>query len=205
MLVGHGAISTSGYRYGTLAGKLTDSATYKGYKAKVDAAPTLVEKLKAIKADQGMYDESGVSEDARSRSVLFELIIEGPLEALPNGADVECVLKAALNGAPDSSYYGVLVPTGANVQDLCTTDMTIEQALDALAKVDKQAAAVVASGVQTAVPAAYSDYKGMLATKFKDRFFKNLNPLQNPVTQPLLIGLGVFAVALLLIQMSKRK
>lgn len=204
MLVGHGAISTSGYRYGTLAGKLTDSATYKGYKAKVDAAPTLVEKLKAIKADQGMYDESGVSEDARSRSVLFELIIEGPLEALPNGADVECVLKAALNGAPDSSYYGVLVPTGANVQDLCTTDMTIEQALDALAKVDKQAAAVVASGVQTAVPAKYSDYKKWITGRFKDRFASYANPLTNPLTSPLLVGTLAFAAAMLLIRYSKK-
>lgn len=205
MLVGHGAISTNGYRYGTLAGKLSDSATYKGYKAKVDAAPTLVEKLKAIKVDQGMYDESGVSEDAISRSVLFKLIIDVPLEPVPDGVDVECVLKAALAGTPDSSYYGILIPTGANVQDVCATKMTIEQALDELAKVDKEAAEIVAQGIYTAVPAKYDAYKAKLATNFKGRFFKNLNPLQNPVTQPLLIGLGVFAVALLLIQMSKRK
>lgn len=212
MMVGHGALSTAGYRYGVLSGNdapvvksITKTPEYQAYKAKVDAAGTLSEKLKAIAADKGFYTSvEPVPDDLRSRRVLATNLLADACASSPDAQDISCVLSAALNGVPDKKEYGFLVPTGANVQDLCTTKMTIEEALEGLAKIDKGAASVIAKGVQEAVPAKYGDYKKWLGDRFLNRFSDIANPLTNPLTSPLLVGALAFAAALVLIRISKK-
>lgn len=218
MMIGQGAIANVGQKYYLsgrgLAGNdppvntsVTKTPEYQAYKAKVDAATTLATKLAALSVADGFYnptDPETIPADIKARRVLTQNLIGDTCAALADGQDVACVLVAALNGVPDKTQYSFAVPTGANVQDLCTTQMTIEQALTALGKIDPDAAGVIAKGIYTAVPAKYADYKDWLWGRFKDRFTKNLNPLTNPLTSPLLIGLLAGVGALLLIRLLKK-
>lgn len=218
MMIGQGAIANVGQRYYLsgrgLAGNdppvvssVTKTPEYQAYKAKVDAATTLTAKLTALGVEAGFYnptDPDNIPVDIRARRVLAQNLITDTCAALADGQDVGCVLVAALNGVPDNTQYSFAVPTGANVQDLCGTKMTIEQALTALGKIDPDAAGVVAKGIYTAVPAKYADYKDWLWGRFKDRFTANLNPLTNPLTSPLLVGLLAGVGALLLIRLLKK-
>jgi len=216
MMIGQGAIANVGQRYYLsgrgLAGNdppvntsVTKTPEYQAYKAKVDAATTLTTKLAVLAVADGFYnptDPDTIPADLKARRVLTQNLIGDTCAALADGQDVACVLVVALNGVPDKTQYSFAVPTGANVQDLCTTQMTIDQALNALGKIDPDAAGVIAKGIYTAVPAKYADYKDWLWGRFKDRFTANLNPLENPLTSPLvkgvLIGLGLYlAISLL--------
>lgn len=216
MMVGHGALSTAGYRYGAMAGNdppvvssVTKTPEYQAYKAKVDAAATLSDKFKVLGVDGGFYDPDAPnpSVDLRARRVLTQGLITDACVALADGQDVACVLVNALNGVPDNTQYSFLVPTGANVQDICTTKMTIDDALTALAKIDKGATSIVAKGIYTAVPAKYADYKNWLWGRFKDRFVENLNPLNNPLTSgfsPWIVAAAAGVGTLLLIRLLKK-
>jgi len=189
------------------------------YKAAVDAAPTFYDKLKVIQVEQGLYAPWGkVSPEMKVRQILSFIILEdliwGAQEAgqkVKGGAqDVVCVLRSALMGIPDASYYGVLVPTGANIQasTQCDTKLNIEDALDAVEEIDPKVAKLLYKGIYDAVPAKYSAYKDLLAENFQERFTEQLlAPLKavglGPGVMPWIVGAAV--VTLILIYAPRKK
>lgn len=208
MLLGQGDISAKAHG---LAGNppkvesVKNLPEYKAYKEKVDKAPLLADKLRAVGADKGFFnpDDPDVPDDLRARRMLALLLLGEALKAQPD-SDAQCVLSAALNGSPDASYYGLLLPSGANVQDLCSTKMTVEQALEALKKVNPPAASVVAEGIHAAVPAKYEAYKNFLWGRFKERFTLAVDPFENPLTKGLFTGLLIGGALLLALRLAKK-
>lgn len=167
---------------------LSKDPQFVSLKAKVDAAATVADKLKLLDVTKGLYNPfapSNPDKNLRIRTVLTILVLADAAEKAGLHPDVECVLRTALAGVPDESYYGMLVPTGAAIQkpEICATKMTIEQALEAFKKHYPQATAYIAQGIAAAVPAKYKDYKAMLIGNFKKRFTENLNPFENPFTK----------------------
>jgi len=212
--------------YGLLAGSslaggksIKRNPFWAKYKAAVDAAPTFYDKLRVIQVEQGLYAPWGkASPEMKVRQILSFMIIEDLLlgaeeagQKIKGGRKtVECILRSALVGIPDASYYGVLVPTGANIQasTQCDTKLNIEDALDAVEKIDPKSAKLLYEGVQNAVPAKYSGYKDLLAENFKERFTEQLlAPLKaiglTPGIVPWLVGAAV--VTLILIYAPRKK
>lgn len=190
--------------------KISDQPEYIAWKAKVDAAPTLAAKLAALGTQDGFYsaDPTNPTMDTQARVVLARIALEDALIGVANGQDVANVLTAALQGVPDNKDYGILVPTGANIQDLCGTTLDIEGAMDVLAHVDADAGKVVGLGIGAAVPAKFGDYKALLAANFKKRFGEVVSGVAGAVANslsPILVAAGVGLALVVAFKVMGRK
>lgn len=193
-----GAMSLSGPK----VTPISKDPVFISLKNKVESFPTLEGKLKALNVQYGLYNQYAPAQPdkkLRARTVLLTMVLEDAAKAAKLSPDVECVLRNALQGVPDDADYGVLIPTGAAIQkpEVCDTSMTTFQALEAFEKPYPKATSLIATGIATAVPAKYGDYKALLAKTFKSKFIKTVNPFTNPVTKyPLYIALGLVGVYL---------
>jgi len=176
--------------YAQLSGPspLSKNPQFIALKTKVDAAATVADKLEVLDVKKGLYNPfapANPDKNLQIRRILTIWVLDEAAEKAGLHPDVECVLRNALAGVPDESYYGMLVPTGASVQrpEICDTKMNIEEALREFQKPYPKAAEAIAQGIAAAVPAKYSDYKNMLINNFKKRFTENLNPFENPFTK----------------------
>lgn len=170
----------------TLAGEppvvksITKDPYYQKLKAEVEAATTLYDRLKLLRVSEGYYQAT--DSEPHVRKILARIQIDDACDAANLPADVSCILNAALTGIPDDTQYGFLVPEGATVQSpqICDTQMTIEEAVEAFGKVYTHAADLIATGIYAAVPARYEAYKKHLFTRFRERVILSLDPIHNP-------------------------
>ena len=163
-----------------VVGKMSSDPEFKALKAKADAQPTLPGKLGVVNVEAGFWAPGFKGDkDWQRKTVLTRLILE---DALPDNPDAVCVLHASLLGAIDESEgYGYTVPNGAMIQETCDTDLSLDEAVEALKAVDPVAARMVAMGAVRAGASQKKDYGDRLYKLFKSRFVEWANPFTNPL------------------------